>query len=241
MDAPRTPLVRALAPSVLAREATDDGPPVMFGHFTRFGSFYEIRSAFEGHFMERTAPGAFRKTIAERADKIPPLFNHGKDPSIGQKVLGEVRVLREDGEGVYYEVELDDTSYVRDLLPGLRRGAYGASFMFTVTDEVWDDEPQRSEHNPQGLPERTITGVKLHEFGPVTFPASDAATSGVRSLTDEFFATSSVADVQAPRAGRADDEAGNNPTSTPGEPHVETYTSGDVATYLRSLSLLEIQ
>jgi hypothetical protein len=29
----------------------------------------------------------------------------------------------------------------------------------------------KSDHNPLGLPERTINEIRLYEFGPVTFPA----------------------------------------------------------------------
>jgi hypothetical protein len=35
--------------------------------------------------------------------------------------------------------------------------------------------------NPAGLPLRTITSTQVMEFGPVTFPANDLATSGARS------------------------------------------------------------
>ncbi|MGH2929343.1 MAG: hypothetical protein ACRDL8_14165, partial [Solirubrobacteraceae bacterium] len=42
--------------------------------------------------------------------------------------------------------------------------------------------------NPKGLPLRTITAATVLEFGPVTFPANESATSGVRcqSMTDAF-------------------------------------------------------
>ena len=33
------------------------------------------------------------------------------------------------------------------------------------------------------LPVRTLQEVRLHEFGPVTFPAYAAATAGIRSVT----------------------------------------------------------
>ena len=50
-----------------------------------------------------------------------------------------------------YEVPLFDTQYVAELLPGLRAGAYGASFRFKVEREDLDQNPKRSTYNPNGL------------------------------------------------------------------------------------------
>jgi hypothetical protein len=86
-------------------------------------------------------------------------------------------------------VNLWDTAYNRDLLPGLKRGSYGASFMFQVRKDAWDHEPEPSDHNPEGLPERTITETHTHEAGPVTWPASPTASAGMRcaSGTDAYY------------------------------------------------------
>ena len=165
-----------------------DGGDTMAGHFARFDEWAEISSSYEGRFMESIRPGAFAKTIRERRDSIRVLFNHGSDPSVGDKVLGSVIDLEEDGIGARYAVSLFDTSYTRDLVPGLRAGVYGASFRFTPMRDEWDSEPARSDHNPEGLPERTIVEAKVAEFGPVTWPAYEGATAGVRSvsLTDVY-------------------------------------------------------
>lgn len=156
----------------------------MFGNFARFGTFNEIDSFFEGRFLERVNKGAFAKTFTERNRPPVVTFNHGHDVH-GRQSLGVPSVLREDDAGPFYEVPLLDTSYNRDLLPGLRQGAYGASYMFQVIREEWDDEPGVSDHNPAGIPERTIKEARLFEFGPVTFPADELATAGVRSCTDD--------------------------------------------------------
>lgn len=164
----------------------DEASHIMTLRFSQFNNWYEIDSAREGKFLERVAPGAFTKTIGERGGQIKVLFNHGKDSQIGEKVLGKIITLEERKDGAYAEVELFDTSYNRDLIPSLRAGAYGSSFMFNVMDDAWDDRPERSDSNPGGLPERTVRALRLLEFGPVTWPANPGTTAGLRSDTDAY-------------------------------------------------------
>ena len=185
IDLPRDNLFRGVTPFEFSRsDNTGDGHLV--GHFAVFDQWTRIASFWEGEFMERIAPGAFKKTIKERADQIRVLFQHGRDPQIGDKPLGTIETLAEDDQGAAYDVKMFDTSYNRDLLPGLEARQYGASFRMQVMIDELDQEPDPSEENPQGIPERTIKEIKLYEFGPVTFPAYENATAGIRSLTDEM-------------------------------------------------------
>jgi HK97 family phage major capsid protein/HK97 family phage prohead protease len=180
-------IIRAQAPAIECRGDDPAAMPTMFGRFSTFGDWYEVDSMFEGHFMESLKHGAFRKTIAESRDSMKVLYDHGMDPQIGNKVLGTIEDLHEDRKGAAYAVPLFDTSYNRDLVPGLRAGAYGSSFRFTVEKDQWDNSPEQSDYNPTALPERTITEARVYEFGPVTFPANPNATAGVRSTTDEYY------------------------------------------------------
>jgi HK97 family phage prohead protease len=179
---------RGIFPYELREE--DASLPTMHGHFAVFNQWTEINSLTEGHFLERISPGAFKKTISESRDRIRVLFQHGQDPQVGDKILGPIEELREEEEGVFYEVPLLDTAYNRDLVPALRlkKNGYGASFRFSVDPkkEEFKRDTEKSAYNPKGLPERTIREAQLFEFGPVTFPAYEGATAGVRSLTDEF-------------------------------------------------------
>jgi HK97 family phage major capsid protein/HK97 family phage prohead protease len=183
---PRDSLVRAIFPGVEMRASADGGMPTMTGHFSVFNEWTRIDSAFEGRFMERVAPGAFTKTFKENRDGIRVLLNHGKDPHVGDKPLGSITSLSEDARGAAYEVKLLDTSYNRDIIPGLEAGLYGASFRFRVTKEDFNSKPSRSASNPDAIPERTVREAHVMEFGPVTFPAYAGATAGVRSLTDDY-------------------------------------------------------
>lgn len=181
---PRENVIRAADRGLELREATDDADgPIMFGHFARFGEWARIDSFFEGTFMERIAPGAFKKTFRENPPKV--LFQHGKDPEMGMRPLGSVVRLMEDEEGAYHETRLLE-GIPRVILEGLRAGLYGASFQFRVIREDWNEKPRPSDHNPEGIPERTLKEIAVPEFGPVTFGAYSGATTGLRSMTDHF-------------------------------------------------------
>jgi HK97 family phage prohead protease len=181
-------------------DTADGGLGTMVVRFSIFDVWYEIDSWYEGLFLERTAKGAFTKTMKESRDSVVSLFNHGMDFNIGDKVLGSVTDLREDDDAAVLEAGLFDTSYNRDLVPGIRAGAYGSSFMFRVIRDEWNDDPGVSDWNPRGIPERTIKEVRLFEAGPVTFPANPDATAGMRSVmrsaTDAYYETLRSRDPQ---------------------------------------------
>jgi HK97 family phage prohead protease len=80
------------------------GLPLLTGYLAAFNQWAPIDSVHEGRFLERIEPGSFARTIAENRDRIRVLFNHGHDPSIGDKVLGPIALLEEDGYGARYEV-----------------------------------------------------------------------------------------------------------------------------------------
>jgi HK97 family phage major capsid protein/HK97 family phage prohead protease len=191
------PVCRALDQSITLRAEGDDpeveatGLGTMVGHFSLFDSPYEINSWMEGNFIERIAPGAFKRTMKNRSGETPirVLLEHGLDPMVGDKPLGVPEVLEERDGGGYAETPLFDTSYNRDLAPALAAGAYGQSFRFQVLRDEWDEEPEPSESNPRGIAERTIKEVRMIEFGPTVFPASPAtnSTTGLRSTTDQFY------------------------------------------------------
>lgn len=248
-------VVRAVSVPLAVRVDTGGDPPddgrigTLYGHSTIFDAWYEVDSFFEGQFLERVVPGAARKTIAENGQNVKVLFNHGRDAQVGNKVLGVHEDLREDDQGVYYQVPLLDTTYNRDLLPGLHAGAYGSSFMFRVIQEAWDDEPGVSDHNPKGIPERTITEFRLFEHGPVTFPANPAATSGARacSLTDDYYASlrdanpdrydALTARVRASRTSQPVSGPEGGPTASEAAP--ATPTGVDPTVRARVLALLK--
>lgn len=219
MDAPRNDLIRGYKPGLQLR--SDEGgeaPPTLYGHFSIFNTWTEINSTYEGRFLERVAPGTFAKTMKESRAQIKVLYDHGADPQLGNKPLGPLTDLREDEEGGYYEVPLIDTSYNRDfVIPALNAGLLGASFRFQVVRDEWNDKAERSEFNPNGLPERTIREVRLFELGPVTFGAYPEATAKVRSLTDHYHDLRTSPFRAAPGHPEPDDAATTTTDAPPNE------------------------
>lgn len=185
----RTQLLRA--------EVSADAPlGTLVGEFSVFGAWYEINSYWEGHFIERTAPGAFKRTIKNRSGQTPVrvLLEHGFDPTVGDKPLGVPSILEERDTGPYAETPLLDTSYNRDLAPALAAGAYGQSYRFRVLRDEWI-EPDAAGFDAtvpdqwRNLPQRTVHELGLSEFGPTVWPASPSTndTTGLRSGTDGFY------------------------------------------------------
>lgn len=184
---PRDDLFRDIVDHVELRRTEGGEMPILVGTLVPYNEWTEIRSIYEGRFLERFAPGSLTKTFQERASKMRCLFEHGKDPQIGNKVLGKIIGLEDGDDEARYTVRLFDTDYVGQLLPGLEAEQYGSSVRFRIMKEDVVQRPVRSAHNPSALPERTVREAFVREFGPCTFPAYEGATAGLRmrSSTDE--------------------------------------------------------
>jgi HK97 family phage prohead protease len=167
-------------------DAGDGEGRTLCGHFAVFDTWTKIDNVREGLFLERVAPGTFAASFAKPAG-IRVLFHHGQDPSIGIKPIAVPTVLREDSIGAYYEAEMFDASYANDLIPALRAGQLGASFKFSITEQDWNDSPQRSAHNPDRISERTIRAVNLIELGPCTWGQYPSATAGIKGTSTPAF------------------------------------------------------
>lgn len=138
--------------------AADDKPVQMRGYAAKFDNL----SQDLGGFVERIAPGAFAKTLAE-AD-VKALFNHDANLLLGRSKSGTLR-MSEDKTGLHYEVDLPDTTLGRDLAVLLERGDVSqSSFAFRVVRDDW-------ETDDQDRPVRTLVEVKLFDVSPVTYPA----------------------------------------------------------------------
>jgi HK97 family phage prohead protease len=160
--------------------------PVMRGSLGNFEEWATIDSRVEGQFVERILPGAFKRTIEHNRARLRVIYDHGQDPRFGRHPLGPLLDIREGERGVEYEVGLLDTSYNRDLIPGLRAGMYGSSYNFRTVKMERVMRPPVSDHNPNGWEERSIRELEMVELGPTPFPVYASTYAGLRSMTDEF-------------------------------------------------------
>jgi uncharacterized protein len=141
-----------------------------------YAAVFNSRTSIGYWFDEIIAPGAFDKSISAKNADIRALFNHD-----WHKVLGRTKAktltLSEDERGLYFEIELPNTSYARDLAESMERGDIDqCSFGFFVDEgkERWDYSVEPAL--------RTLEEVELYEVSIVSLPAyEDTEASLVRS------------------------------------------------------------
>lgn len=151
------------------------------------------------------ATGAFAKTLAERGDRVPLLYQHNPSWNVGVPTR-----LAEDGHGLAIEAQLfDDGADGSVLLRRMRQGArYGMSFGFrTLQDRaVRETDPVDLSQLPDLRRDdvRIITEVKLYEVSVVTFPSNEAAA--ITAVRDDALTSSLQSVVAALRDGDLTDD-----------------------------------
>lgn len=153
-------------------------------------------SSWDGEFEEEISRGAFRKSLR---NKMPVLqFDHGRDARTGTVPIGSMEDVHEDDTGLYVRARLFDNPVVEPIRQAIEGGAIdGMSFRFEVLRDEWRDKDGKKikpdelssllwEAGDRGPLKRSILEVRLHEAGPVVFPAYDATTVGVRSMLAQF-------------------------------------------------------
>lgn len=129
-------------------------------------------------FIEYVRPGAFRKAIGKSDARA--LFNHDTDTlPLGRQSAGTL-ILREDDNGLFYEIIPPDTQQARDLMTSIDRGdVKESSYGFTVAVDEWDFTDPR-------LTKRTIIEVEeIYDVSPVVFAAFNDTTVALRKLEEK--------------------------------------------------------
>ena len=139
-----------------------DGPAP--GIISGYAAVFESYSEDMGGFREKISRYAVDNSQLNGAD-IRVLADHDTARVLGRTRSGTAKVGA-DTQGIYFEAQLPDTSYARDLWASMERGDISqASFGFYVAAEDWsEDEAHR--------PVRTITQIeRIVEVSVVAVPA----------------------------------------------------------------------
>lgn len=162
---------------------------VIEGH----GAVFNRTSQNLGGFVEEVHPDAFKRTLGNDPD-VRGLINHDPSLLLGRTKAGTLR-LSTDSTGLPYEIDAPDTQYARDLIVSMeRRDIDQSSFAFFVNADEWGQ-------TEDGFPLRTLTAVSLHngDVSPVTYPAYEAADSGIAGRAFKSFAEARSIDIEAVR------------------------------------------
>jgi HK97 family phage prohead protease len=124
-------------------------------------------------FIERIAPGAFKRSLQSRND-VKLLWNHDSGEPLASTRSGTMRLV-EDSKGLRVEAELAPTTRGKDLSILMQRGDIDKmSFGFNVQSDSW---------SPDGNI-RTLESVRLLEVSIVSFPAYESSVAQVRSINE---------------------------------------------------------
>jgi len=132
-----------------------------------YAAVYNSDSEWMGGFYEQIATGAFDDVLD---NDTRAYFNHDENLLLGRVSSGTLR-LGTDARGLYYEVDLPNTSYANDLVELMKRGDVNqSSFAFLIESDRWEER--------DGKTYRIIEKVsRLLDVSPVSQPAYESATS----------------------------------------------------------------
>ena len=143
------------------------------GHAAVFNSL----SHNMGDFVEVISPGAFSRTLRDK-DPIFAVHHHNFAEILGS-TRSQTLKLTEDSRGLYFELELPETSLGRDVHALVSRGDLAhMSFLFQVNGSAGESWREL----PSGLFERTLLDVDLFEISTVARPAYPDSTVFARDL-----------------------------------------------------------
>ena len=139
-----------------------------------YAAVFDSQSEDLGGFREIIKRNAFKAALEEKQPVSARIQHEGGLTTIGTTESGTLR-LKEDGHGLYYEIDVPDTSAGRDIMTLVRSGIINkSSFAFTVRPdgEAWDLGGD--------YPIRQLTNLNLHDVAPVDGPAYQATSVSVR-------------------------------------------------------------
>lgn len=165
------------------RAKGDVAKPAIGGYGAVFNEEYVLYESPTYRLVEIIKPGAFTRALKEKQD-VRCLFNHDPDNVLG-RTTNDTLQLSEDSTGLQFSDDLDvRTSVAANVKAFIERGdVTGCSFAFRVQSQTW-----RASTDPETKMEtevREIEDVDLYDVGPVTYPAYEATSVGLRALFPE--------------------------------------------------------
>lgn len=161
----------------------EDSKPVITGYALRFNKPSEDLG-----FTEYLDPSCL-----DSADmrNVVALINHDSNYVLGR--TGRNLSLSVDNEGLRFEIEPNDTTYVRDLIENMRTGLIDkCSFAFSIAEDG-DKWVKRDD----GRYERTVTNIdKLYDVSVVTTPAYEDTNVGLSQRSQDAFDNQTQAEVR---------------------------------------------
>lgn len=136
-----------------------------------YAAVYNSDSEWMGGFYEQIEAGAFDAVLD---NDVRAYFNHDENLLLGRVSSGTLRIGT-DKRGLFYEVDLPNTTYANDLVELMKRGDVNqSSFAFLIDADRWE---QRG-----GKTYRIIEKVsRLLDVSPVAQPAYPDATSELKT------------------------------------------------------------
>jgi HK97 family phage prohead protease len=163
---------------------TFEGRAAVFDEWTQISDLF-------GTFDERVQRGAFRKVLADGADVRFLGLNHDPNTVMARTAAGTMK-LKESAKGLEVSADLAQTQGARDLAVLLERGDVSQmSFGFRVGKDIWEYD----ESNDTA--KRTIVEFSdLFDVSPVTFPAYEGTTAGMRACGVELVSARGAVDEE---------------------------------------------
>ena len=133
--------------------------------------------------VERISPTAFSRALSEKQN-VRGAFNHDPNVVLGSTEAGTMR-LSVDARGLKYEIDYNekDPDHVRVKEKISRGDVKGSSFAFSLNGKGGQRFEKAKDYDV-----RNILDVDLFDVGPVTYPAYEGTTTGLRSgdCEDDF-------------------------------------------------------
>jgi uncharacterized protein len=152
-----------------------------------YAAVYNSDSEWMGGFYEQIATGAFDGVMD---NDVRAYFNHDENLLLGRVSSGTLRIST-DKRGLFYEVDLPNTTYANDLAELMKRGDVNqSSFAFLIEKDRWEQR--------DGVTYRIIEKVsRLLDVSPVSQPAYPDSTSELkRDLETETKEEAKAASVE---------------------------------------------